>query len=137
MITAYYRSARPRLICCASVKTMSLLPVEAMNMSHTATSITTPSEPGRSLMQKTSTIFLCSFILRCWNRRGAGRGGGCTRVMHSRSLKTSDPSIPIMPGRSTSGFHRRGRHHVHQARSAVRCSGSHVKGELQPSKNHL
>ena len=44
--------------------------------------------------------------------------------MHSRSLKTIDPRIPTMPGRSTSGFHRPGRFRVHQARSAVRLSAS-------------
>ena len=39
----------------------------------------------------------------------------------------SNPRISIMPGRSVSGFHQPGRHRVHQARSAVRCSASRMK----------
>ena len=46
------------------------------------------------------------------------------------SLKTIDLRIPTMPGRNTSGFHRPGRHCLLQARNAVRCSASRVKGEL-------
>ncbi|CAN0529241.1 unnamed protein product [Laminaria digitata] len=46
-------------------------------------------------------------------------GGGVRIVMHG--LKTVDRRIPTMPGQSTSGFHRRGRHCLHQERSAVRC----------------
>ena len=38
-----------------------------------------------------------------------------------------DSRTPTMPGRSTSGFHRRGRHFLHQARSAVRCSTGRMK----------
>ena len=37
-------------------------------------------------------------------------GGGVLTVMHGRSRMTIDPRIPTMPGRSTSGFHRTGRH---------------------------
>ena len=48
---------------------------------------------------------------------------------------TVDPRIPIMLGRSTSGVYQPGRHCLHQARSAVRCSASRMKGELHPSKN--
>ena len=62
-------------------------------------------------------------------------GGGCTQFVHGRSRMTVDPRIPIMPGWSTSGFHQQGRHSLHQARSAVRCSASRMKGELHPSKN--
>ena len=54
--------------------------------------------------------------------------------MHGRSLMTIDPRIPTMPGRSASGFHRPGRHRVHQARSAVRGSADRMKGELLPTK---
>ena len=57
--------------------------------------------------------------------------------MHGRSRMTIDPRIPTMPGRSTSGFHRPGRHRLHQARSAVRCSASRMKGELHPAKKHF
>ena len=66
---------------------------------------------------------------------GAGRAGGCTQFVHGRSRTTIDPRIPTMPGRSTSGFQRPGRHCLHQVRSAVRCSASRMKGELHPSKN--
>ena len=61
--------------------------------------------------------------------------GGCTQFVHGRSRMTIDPRIPSMPGRSTSGFHQPGRHWLHQARSAVRCWASRLKGELHPSKN--
>ena len=50
--------------------------------------------------------------------------------MHGRSRMTRDPRIPTMLGRSTSGFHQPGRHCLHQARSAVRCSASRMKGDL-------
>ena len=50
---------------------------------------------------------------------------------------TIDPRIPTLPGRSKSGFHRRGRHCKHHARSAVRCSASCMKGELHPTENRL
>ena len=42
-----------------------------------------------------------------------------------------------MPGRSTAGFLRPGRHRWHQARRAVRCSARGMKGELRPTKNRL
>ena len=48
--------------------------------------------------------------------------------MHCRSRMTRDPCIPTMPGQSASGFHRPGRHCLHQARSAVRCWVSRVGG---------
>ena len=59
-----------------------------------------------------------------------------TQSVHDRRLMATEPRIPIMPGRSTSGFHQPGRHRLHQARSAVRCSASRMKGELHASKNH-
>ena len=65
----------------------------------------------------------------------AGGGGECTHFMHSRSLKTVDSRIPTMPGRRSSGFHRPGRHRVHQ--SAVRCLARRMKGELHPTRNHV
>ena len=61
--------------------------------------------------------------------------GGGTQFVHGRSRMTIDPRIPTMPGRSTSGFHQPGTHRLHQARSAVRCSASRMKGELHPSNN--
>ena len=68
-------------------------------------------------------------------RWGPIGGGGYTQFVHGRSRMTIDPRIPTIPGRSTSGFHQPGRHCLHQARSAVRCSASRMKGELHPSKN--
>ena len=63
------------------------------------------------------------------------RGGRGTQFVHGSNCMTIDLRIPTMPGRSTSGFHQPGRHCLHQARSAVRCSASRMKGELHPSKN--
>ena len=57
--------------------------------------------------------------------------GGVLHIMHGRSRMTINPRIPIMPGRSTSGFHRPRRHCLHQARSPVRCAASRSKGELR------
>ena len=39
---------------------------------------------------------------------------GCTHVKHGRSRMTIDPRIRTTPGRSTSGFHRPGRHRLHR-----------------------
>ena len=64
-------------------------------------------------------------------------------VCSGRSRMTTDPQITIdrsfvsMPERSTSVFHRPGRHCLHQAQSAVRCWASRTKGKLHPTKNHL
>ena len=44
-------------------------------------------------------------------------GGGDTHVMHARGGMTIDPRTPEMPGRSTSSFHRLGRHCLHIARN--------------------
>ena len=69
---------------------------------------------------------------------GEGRGeGGVTQFVHGRSRMTIDPRIPTMPGRSTSGFHQPGRHCLHQARSAVRCSTSHMKSGAGGKKGLL
>ena len=38
--------------------------------------------------------------------------------------------IPPIPGQNTPGFHPRGRHCLHQARSAVRCLAGRMKGEV-------
>ena len=42
-------------------------------------------------------------------RREGGEGGWYTQFVHGRSRMTIDPRIPIMPGRSTLGFHQPGR----------------------------
>ena len=63
--------------------------------------------------------------------------GGVLDRRDGRSRMTIDPRIPTMPGRSISGFHRPGRHCLHQARSAVRCPASRMKGELHPTKTRF
>ena len=68
---------------------------------------------------------------RTTSKAGGGRGA---HVMHGRSRVTVDPHIPTMPGRSTSDFHRAGRHCSRQARSAVRCWASRMQGELHPTR---
>ena len=68
-----------------------------------------------------------------WDGGSGVREG--TQFVHGRSRMTMDPRIPSMPGRSMSVFHQPGRHCLHQARGAVRCSASRMKGELHPSKN--
>ena len=65
----------------------------------------------------------------------SGEGVGCTQFVQGRSRMSIGPCILTMSGRSTSGFHQPGRHCMHQARSAVTCSASPMKGELHPSKN--
>ena len=55
--------------------------------------------------------------------------GRWAHFIHSPSIKTIDPRIPTTPGRSTSGFQKPGRHCVHQARGAVKCSVSHRGGD--------
>ena len=77
---------------------------------------------------KFEIVFL-SYIVR------EGGGGGCTPFLHGRERIAIDPRIPTMLGRSTSGFHQPGRHCLHQAQIAVRCSASRTEGELHPSKN--
>ena len=72
----------------------------------------------------------------CRRGGGGGVGGGVYSIlMHGRSPMAIDPGIPTLPGRSMSGFHRPGRHCLHQAQSAVSCSASRMKGELHPTKN--
>ena len=57
--------------------------------------------------------------------------------MYGRSRMTTDPRIPTMQGRNTSCFHRLGRPRLHQARIAVRCWASRMKGELHPTRNRF
>ena len=72
-----------------------------------------------------------------WGRGGKVEEGGVPDIMHGHSRMTIDPRIPTMPRQSTSGFHRPGRQCMHQARRAVRCSASRMKGELHPTKKRL
>ena len=74
--------------------------------------------------------------IECWPEFTRGRGGG--GYMHGRRRRNIDLRIPTMPGRSMLGFHRRGSHCLHQARSSVRClAASRMKGELHRTKNRL
>ena len=74
----------------------------------------------------------------CNRRQPQQRGMGYSIFMNGRSSRvTVDPRVLTMPGRSMSGFHRPGRHCLHQARSAVRCSASRMKGELHPTNKSL
>ena len=61
--------------------------------------------------------------------------GGVLIIMHGRNRITINPRTPTMPGRNTPGFHRAGRHCLHQVRSAVRCWASRMKVVLHPTKN--
>ena len=75
--------------------------------------------------QKVGYVFLIMLL-----KRGGGRGALMSCM--DRSLLSVDPRIPTMPGWSTSGVHRPGRHCLHQARSAVTCSATRMKGTLHP-----
>ena len=67
-----------------------------------------------------------------------GARGGVPDIIHGSSRMTIDPRIPAVPGRSTSGNHRPGRHCLHQAlRSTVACWASRMKGGLHPTTNRL
>ena len=48
--------------------------------------------------------------------------------MHDRCRMTMDTRIPTTSGRRTLGLHRQGRHCLHQARGAVGCWASRMKG---------
>ena len=62
--------------------------------------------------------------------------GGGAHSMRSRSRITTDPH-PYNIETGMSGFHRPGRHRMHQALNAVRCSAVLVKAELHPIKSHF
>ena len=49
--------------------------------------------------------------------RGGGRGCVYTHFMRSCSRMTIDRRSPVIPGRSTPGFRRPGRHRVHRTRT--------------------
>ena len=68
----------------------------------------------------------------------AGRGGGgCTQFVHghSRMIIDSLTSLLCRDGARRVFTNQRQIYCLHQARSAVRCSASRMKGELHPSKN--
>ena len=75
------------------------------------------SEPGDRQKQRNRLAGPKPFNLLEHARResnethqGARGGAGCTHAMHGRSRMITDPRTPTMPGRSTSSFHRPGRH---------------------------
>ena len=55
-------------------------------------------------------------------------GGGVLDIMHGCSRLMIDARIPAVSGWSTSGFHRPGRHCLHQARSTMGCFGESHEG---------
>ena len=57
---------------------------------------------------------------------------GVLSFVHDRSRMSIDPRIPTMPGPCTSDCHQPDRHFWHQARNAVRCSASRMKGGPHP-----
>ena len=57
--------------------------------------------------------------------------------MHGRNLETMERRIRIMPGRSASGFHLSGRYCLYQARRAVSCAASRIKGKPSPHYSAL
>ena len=63
------------------------------------------------------------FLRELGNAGEAGRG---TQFVHGRSRMTIDLRILTTPERNTSGFNQTGRHCLHQALSAVRCSASRM-----------
>ena len=66
------------------------------------------------------------------NELGHGRGG-CTHFKRGRRLETILTLTPLLCRYGERRvFHRPGRHRMHQARRAVRCSASRMKGELHP-----
>ena len=68
-----------------------------------------------------------SMAFKVRGERITSQGEGMYLIfIHGRSRMTIDPRILTMPGRSMSGFHRPGRHYLHQARSAVKCSASRL-----------
>ena len=86
---------------------------------HTAFSISLPYFPAQLVQPGTRYVHLHSLSGgRGWRARG---GWGVLMSCMAVVVMTIDPRIPTMPGRSTSGFHRSGRHFQHQARIAVRC----------------
>ena len=89
-------------------------------------------------------VRIVSCVLRCvfcvhvravYGTASSGWGRGGIQFVHGHSRMTIDPRNPTMRGPRTLGFHQPDRHCLYQARSAVRCSASRMKGELHPSKN--
>ena len=92
----------------------------------------------------TETLHMFPYRVVAWNAmqlplasHPAHRGWGGI-VMHGRSLMAIDPRITTMPERSTSCFHRPGRHCLHQARSGEVFGVSHEGWAASySSKNHF
>ena len=57
-----------------------------------------------------------------------GGWGGVLDIMHGRSRMITDPRIPTLPGRSTSSFHRPGRHCLYHTRKGREVSGESHEG---------
>ena len=92
-------------------------------ISHTCTYCTThihrQSLADVASMKTSATNVTQKQVALC-HERATLSARGCTHVMQGRSRMTIDPGMATIPGRSTSSFHRPGRHCLHQARSAAR-----------------
>ena len=65
-------------------------------------------------------------------------GGGCTNAGHGPSSFGHRPSRPLQCRDGARRFFTdQERHGLHQARSAVKCSASRMKGELRPTEKRL
>ena len=70
--------------------------------------------PLALIMAPTRELAIQVFGLRGGGRgRGGGNGrgdgrGGCTHIVHGRSLETIDPRTPVLPGRNMSGLAQEG-----------------------------
>ena len=87
--------------------------------------------PGFISILVRSVVHCFPLFAWCW---GWGKGVHTVNTMHGRSRMRIDSRTPTTPGRSTSGFHRPGRHCSCAKREAppvVRAS--RVKGELHPT----
>ena len=66
-----------------------------------------------------------------------GWGVGYTLIIiHDRTRVAVDPRIPTMPGRSSSLFHRPGRHCLHQARGGGNSSAMRIKDDVASRYGH-
>ena len=83
--------------------------------------------------------FSLPIIIRPWPRGGVLDRRDVLDLMHGRSRKTIDPSHSFNAGTVHVGFSPTMQAFacLHQARSAVRCVASRMKGELHPTKNCL
>ena len=108
---------------------MFLSPYFFSNKNHTKKSL----HPCESFNAKLFVYSTLHIIISLW---AICRKGSSDHASGVYTLScTIDPRISTTPGQSTPGVHRLGRYCVHQARGAVKCWASRMKGELHPAKN--